>query len=266
MIKHPALRYHGSKFRLAPFILSNIPEHRCYVEPYAGGAGVLFQKPRSYAEVYNDLDLNVVNFFSVLRDHPEALKRVVELTPYSRSEFNLAKLPGENLSNIELARRFLVRSMFGFGSASHSGDSGFRFDSKRKYSLVSHNWAKYSSRIDLLAARLQGVVIENKPALDVIANHDTSDTLFYCDPPYLKSTRSFSNNKCYAYEMTIQDHIDLINNLKNTKGQVLISGYDSELYNDLLHGWEKFTKLSRISADRGTKIKLECLWVKKHGH
>lgn len=263
MIKHTALRYHGSKFRLAPFIISNLHEHRCYCEPFAGGAGVLLNKPRSYAEIYNDLDHNVVNFFRVLRDQPTALKRLVELTPYSRSEFNLSKEYHEDLTDLELARRFLVRSLMGFGSASCSGDSGFAMDSKRKYALVSHYWPKYISRIDSLTKRLQGVIIENKSAINVIKNHDSADTLFYCDPPYLKSTRSFSNNKCYAHEMTEQDHIDLISTLQETKGHVLLSGYDSDLYNDLLSEWKKLTKESRISAGRGTKIKTECLWIKQ---
>ena len=92
-IKHPAIRYHGGKFRLAAWIIEKMPEHTCYVEPFGGAAGVLLQKPRSYAEVYNDLDGEVVNLFRVLRD-PEMNQRLRDaciLTPYSREEFCAAR-------------------------------------------------------------------------------------------------------------------------------------------------------------------------------
>src|SRR4051812_31635359 len=67
-VRRPALRYHGGKFRLAAWIMAHFPDHRCYVEPFGGGAGVLLQKPRAFAEIYNDLDGDVVNYFEVLRD------------------------------------------------------------------------------------------------------------------------------------------------------------------------------------------------------
>lgn len=98
-IKHPAIRYHGGKFRLAPWIIEQMPDHVCYVEPFGGAAGVLLQKPRSYAEVYNDLDSEVVNLFRVLRD-PELNQRLQEvcaLTPYSRDEFRAAKEATDDL-------------------------------------------------------------------------------------------------------------------------------------------------------------------------
>lgn len=74
-IMQPAIRYHGAKFRLAPWIVEQMPGHVCYVEPFGGAAGVLLQKPRSYSEVYNDLDDDVVNLFTVLRE-PEMNQRL----------------------------------------------------------------------------------------------------------------------------------------------------------------------------------------------
>ena len=91
--KRPALRYYGGKWNLAPWIISHFPPHKNYVEPCGGAASVLLQKPRSPLETYNDLDGNVVNFFRVLRDKPEELIRQIELTPWSRDEFEICRNP-----------------------------------------------------------------------------------------------------------------------------------------------------------------------------
>lgn len=260
-IKHPVIRYHGGKFRLAKWILSYFPEHRCYVEPYGGAASILVQKTPSYAEVYNDLDGEVVNLFRVLRDKQlnEALQEACYLTPYSREEFELAYKKTDDL--LERARRMVVRATMGFGSASGTGGtSGFRSDSKRKYATASHLWAKYPQNLGAICERLQGVIIENKPAIDLIKQHDGADTLFYIDPPYLMETR-VAGNRYYNFEMVDEQHLQLLQTLKSVSGKVVISGYNSDLYNDELSGWRKVTKESRISAGRGTGIRTECLWV-----
>ncbi|SET60097.1 DNA adenine methylase [Thorsellia anophelis] len=262
-MKHPAVRYHGGKFRLAKWIIGHFPEHRIYVEPFGGAANVLLQKERSYSEVYNDLSSDVVNFFQVLRDEASRnkLTELCALTPYSRAEFLHAYDDADE--PIELARRFVIRACMGFGSASGSkGASGFRCDSKRAYATPAHLWARFPSNFQSVAERLQGVIIENKNAIDVIKKHDTSETLHYLDPPYLHSTRVMTNRRC-DHEMTESEHVELLQLAKQLKGSVVISGYESELYNDLLNGFDKFTKTSRISAYRGTKVKQEVLWVKR---
>src|SRR5688572_25383452 len=89
-VSRPILRYHGGKWMLAEWIISFFPEHEIYVEPYGGGASVLLRKSRSHAEIYNDLDEEVVNLFRVCRDNSSELIRHLELTPYSRSEFEMS--------------------------------------------------------------------------------------------------------------------------------------------------------------------------------
>nr|ELR5041424.1 DNA adenine methylase [Providencia stuartii]ELR5082490.1 DNA adenine methylase [Providencia stuartii] len=260
-INHPVMRYHGGKWRLAPWIISYFPDHRCYVEPFGGAASILMRKERSYAEVYNDLDSDVVNLFTVLRNAElnERLQEACQLTPYSREEFELArKIVNDPL---EQARRMVVRACMGFGSASGlGGNSGFQSDSKREYSIYSHLWAKYPKNLGSICQRLQGVIIENRPAIELIQKHDAEDTLFYLDPPYVSSTR-VKGNRYYNFEMTDEQHQELLCSIKNIKGKVLISGYDSQLYNKELSDWTKVTKKSRISAGRGTGIRTECLWM-----
>ncbi|HDO6754448.1 DNA adenine methylase [Klebsiella pneumoniae] len=260
-IKHPAIRYHGGKFRLAPWIIEQMPEHVCYVEPFGGAAGVLLQKPRSYSEVYNDLDGEVVNLFRVLRN-PELNQRLQDacrLTPYSRDEFLHAQEPATD--SVERARRMVVRACMGFGSAAGiGGNSGFRGDSKRKYATAAHLWERYPENLAALCQRLQGVIIENKDALSVMRAHDAETTLHYIDPPYVPETR-VQGNRYYAHEMTVEGHEQLLAVARTMTGMVMISGYDAEVYNDMLSGWAKTEKASRISAGRGTKVRTECLWL-----
>jgi DNA adenine methylase len=264
-IKRPVLRYHGGKFLLAKWIISHFPKHRTYVECFGGGGSVLMQKPRSYAEIYNDKWDTVVNVFEVLRNPITAkeLERIIRLTPFSRTEFNkcgeieLAKVTDP----IEKARRTILRSFAGFGSASTNAkySTGFRANSNRSGTTPAHDWVNYSDNITSFVERLKGVVIENKDYRDVIAQHDSSETLIYLDPPYVHSTRNMlRGNATYAWEMTDQDHIEMAEILSKVKGMAIISGYDCELYKSLFSDW---LKIQRKTFGDGAVERTECLWL-----
>lgn len=168
-LNSPALRYHGGKFRLAPWIMQFFPAHKTYVEPFGGAAGVLIQKNRSYAEVYNDLDGDIVNFFRVLRDREmrTQLEEAVALTPYARGEFETAWEPTD--CPIERARRTAIRAQMGFGSAGATkGITGFRIDTRRAYGTAQHLWAEYPAAIAAVGERFSSVLIENRPAIEVM--------------------------------------------------------------------------------------------------
>ncbi len=260
----PALRYHGAKFRLAPWVMQFFPDHRVYVEPFGGAAGVLLQKPRSYAEVYNDLDDDIANFFRVLRD-PSMSNRLIQLlqlTPYARAEFNLSYEDCDD--PVERARRTAVRAGMGFGSAGATkGVTGFRIDTARPYGTAQHLWSRYPGQLPAVIERLQGVLIENRPAIEVMQQHDTADTLHFVDPPYVFGTRSLRNviQGCYRHEMTDEQHLELLGVLKDLQGMVVLSGYPSELYERELSDWQVHTTGARISAGRGTSVKTEVLWL-----
>lgn len=259
----PALRYHGAKFRLAPWIMSFFPQHQCYVEAFGGAAGVLLQKARVYAEVYNDLDGEIVTFFRCLRD-PLLRARLIEavaLTPYAREEFLQAWEPATE--PVEIARRLAVRAQMGFGSAGATkGATGFRIDTKRAYGTAQALWASYPEAIAAAGERFSGVLVENRPAVDVMRQHDADQTLHFVDPPYMHETRSMrGSNRCYRHEMTDADHAELLEHLKILRGYVVLSGYESPLYGDILRGWQKSTTQSRISSGRGTALREECVWI-----
>jgi len=260
-IKSPVMRYHGGKFRLAPWVMQFFPAHTTYVEPFGGAAGVLLQKPPSTSEVYNDLDSEIYNVFKVLQD-PEAseiLKKVCMVTPYARREFELAYQ--ESKEPIEQARRTLVRAFMGFGSAGATkGTTGFRIDSARKYGTSADLWDEYPPMIADFCRRLKRVILENKPAIEVIENHDRADTLFFVDPPYAWGTREL-RRRAYRHEMSDEQHLELLEKLKVVSGMVVLTAYENNLYSEQLSGWTKHNTSARISAGSGTGTRTECAWL-----
>lgn len=258
----PILRYHGGKWELGPWIIAHFPGHRVYTEVYGGGGSVLMRKPRSYAEIYNDLDGEIVNLFMVARDHGPALKRALEMTPYARAEFDLSYEPTEE--PIERARRVIVRSYMGFGGnlgrPTASGKpqrTGFRMTSHDTGSNCAKVWAGYPEVLDAITNRLRGVVIENREATEVIIRNDTPETLHYVDPPYVASTRDKGGD--YRHEMTDDDHRRLAQVLNDCAGAVVLSGYPSPLYEDLYAGWRK---VERAAQADGARARTECLWIR----
>jgi DNA adenine methylase len=265
----PVMRYHGGKWRLAPWVISHFPAHRVYVEPFGGAGSVLLQKPRTYAEVYNDRWGEIVSIFGVLRDPELAaeLKRRLELTPFARDEF--AKIDEASFQAeadpVERARLLIYRSFSGFGSNAHAltRKTGFRGTSNRSGTTPAHDWANYPACIDAFVDRLRGVVIENRDAAVVMAQHDGPDALHYVDPPYVHSTRSMSNPYDleyggYAFEMTDAEHEVLAESLRGLEGMVVLSGYRSALYDEIFHDWRRVD--CRAMAD-GARERSESLWL-----
>jgi DNA adenine methylase len=268
--KRPIVRYHGGKWRLAPWIIEHLPQHRVYVEPFGGGGSVLLRKPRSYAEVYNDLDGEIVNVFRVARDRGDELRQALELTPFARAEFMGSYAPtGEPL---EQARRTILRAFQGFGSASACGEvSGFRANSNRSGTTPAHDWRNYPSAFGAIVDRLRGVVIENRDALEVMAKHDGPETVHYVDPPYVHSTRSAKarkkvngkeslHRKAYRHEMTDADHERLADALHGLKDALVLSGYGCDLYDRLYRGWQR---VERAAHADGARDRIEVLWLSK---
>lgn len=264
-VTRPLLRYHGGKWLLAPWILNHFHDHRVYVEPFGGAASVLLQKQRSYAEVYNDLDGEVVNLFNVARDRGDELVEALRLTPFARTEFEVAWNP--TTDPVEQARRTVVRSFMGFGSAAVTmtrhvtmarggkPGTGFRANSNRSGTTPAHDWANYPDVLPAIVERLQGVVIENRDALEVMSQHDTPQTLHYVDPPYVGSTRD--NGTDYLFEMSDDQHRQLAEVLHGLKGMVILSGYHSNLYDELYADWRYEER--RALAD-GARERTEVLW------
>jgi DNA adenine methylase len=265
----PVVRYLGGKWRLAQWILEHFPTHRTYTEAYGGAASVLMQKPRSYAEIYNDLDDEIVNVFRVLRDPKaaEELRRQIELTPFARAEFDQTyEGRGKCANRIERARRTIARAKMGYGSDSHNArrKSGFRASANRTGTLPSHDWRNYPDEIPGFVDRLRGVVVEHRDALDVIRYYDKPDTLHYVDPPYVATTRGRSQR--YRFEMSDDGHRELATLLHECRGMIVLSGYyiDTKgaiinpLYDELYGDW---VRVDRNTFADGALPKVESLWL-----
>lgn len=228
----PPLRYTGSKWQLAAWIISRFPAHECYVEPFAGGAAVFFCKQPSKIEVLNDIDGEVVNFFRVLQERPDELVRAVELTPYSRAEYELAYQPCDD--PLERVRRFYVCARQSFGA--YAGrKTGWRTQRNwNRGTSITNEWKRLDGLMQA-AARLKDALIECDTAAAVIARYDSPHALFYVDPPYVLSQGA--KRKHYRHEMSDDDHRQLAGVLHQVKGMVLLSGYDSPLYRELYKDW-----------------------------
>ena len=260
--KRPALRYHGGKWRVAPWIVEHLPPHDVYVEPFGGACSVLLLKPRSAAEVYVDLDGDVVNLFRVLREHPAALTRAVRWTPYARAEFDGAY--ARTTDPLERARRLLVRSWMGFGArgATSSHKTGFHSRTSGVGTIGATDWSALPTTLRAVARRMRGVLIECRPATAAIRQFDSPRTLFYCDPPYVAASRvDVTKGRYYRHEMTDRDHEKLVALLRGAAGMVLLSGYASTLYERLLRDWPRVERASRAY---GSKPRQEILWFNPH--
>lgn len=263
-VTRPVVRWFGGKWKLAPWIISHFPPHRCYVEPFGGGASVLMRKSPSYAEVYNDLDGDIVNLFRILRSSDaKELVRLIELTPFARDEFDASY--DEPADDIDRARRLAVKSFMGFGSNAHNSArvTGFRSNSKRSGTTPAKDWRNYPEALAGTIDRLRGVVIENRPADRVMVSHDAADTLHYVDPPYVWDTRAPAKKRNkkysgYVHEMTDDDHRGLLRFLGTLKGMVIISGYAHPIYEEALRNW---VRVETPSYADGARARTEILWM-----
>lgn len=254
-IKHPVLKYYGSKFRLAQWVIKHFPAHRHYVEPFGGAANVLLAKEPAKLETYNDLNNSLVNFFRVLRDQPEELIEKVKLTPYARSEFEYCMDEKPANDPIEMARRLFVHLWLSYNSMFVSTKGNWRRHKNGHRSVT-----KDINPTNLFEAskRFLSVQIENRDAFKLMVEMDSPDTLFYLDPPYVSSTRV--QQKSYSHEFTNDDHREFAEILYKLKGFVVLSGYPSEIYKELFEakGWRRVDK---ESLTMGKTKRVECIWL-----
>lgn len=246
MISSP-IRWVGGKSRLRKQIVELLPEHTCYVEPFAGAAWVLFAKPPSDVEVLNDIDQELVSFFRVLKEKPEELMMSFEWELVARAEFErLANLTPTELTDIQRAHRFYYLIMAGWGgeldyprfqTSITDGGHGNRLIGALKH---------LQQRLEPVHKRLRTVIIENLDWRECIQRYDRPTTLMYIDPPY-------PGNKCnYAHNMRDwQEHWELSERLKATQCQWILSSYDAPEIRKLYLGYH----IIAVQSFSGMRVK-----------
>lgn len=253
------IKYPGSKWNIAPQLVELIPEHHSYVEPFFGSGAVLFNKPVSDIETVNDLDSDVVNLFRCIQKDSERLARLVMTTPFSREEYE-RQFDGCTstlyASNFQRAAGFLIKCWQGHGFRTNGYKVGWKNDVVgREKAYALWNWYRLPDWIIDITERLRKVQIENRPALEVIERFNYTQVFMYLDPPYMLGTRS---GKQYMHEMTDAEHEELLQMILQSRAKIMISGYETDMYNDYLSGWEK--RQFSSCAEHG-KPRIETVWM-----
>lgn len=249
------LRYPGSKWNIASQLVRLIPEHHTYVEPFFGSGAVLFNKQQSNIEMVNDLDSNVVNLFHCIQEDAQNLARMVMTTPFSREIYEVTyRNAYDNDDSYQKALKFLIQCWQGYGFRTDGSKVGWRNDVQgRERAYALWNWYRLPEWLIDIAERLRMVQIENRPALEVIEKFNYSNVFMYIDPPYMLHTRT---GKQYNYEMTDSDHEELLKMLLQSKAKIMLSGYESDMYNDYLAGWGKNSFL--VTRSMENRVQKQC--------
>jgi len=255
-------RYYGAKYNSLDFILENLCHTKIYVDLFGGSGAILLNKRESVIEIFNDLNIDIINFFSVLREQREKLIDFLYLTPFSELEYKKAFYSLHKGTQLERARKFFTCANQSF-TATTARIQGWRLDIKTSNKFTTKNVEALENKIKNLPAiidRLKYVQLSNQDFRKLIPKVDSSETLIYCDPPYLHSTRG--SNREYKHEMKIKDHIAFLEMIKECDSKIAISGYSSSLYNSYLGDWYRLEDNEHINTlGNNQKKKKEILWL-----
>jgi DNA adenine methylase len=266
----------GGKQKLADEILALFPGHNVYVEVFGGGGSVLLSKPPGKLDVYNDADEGLVNFFRCLRDAPERLVPLLELTPYSRAEWLAARASWRSIDDpVERARQWFVVASQSFGGmvapdrgGDRAHDLGRGWGGERLGRMHLSRCASTANRVDHIwrfVERMRRVQIECLEWRECLDRYDDVDALFYLDPPYVPATRRSGG---YVHELTAADHEDLVRRVLDLQGIAVVSGYDHELYAPLVergdftrHEFSVISTAGQRAADQARDRRVEVVWA-----
>jgi DNA adenine methylase len=283
------IKWHGGKYYLRKWIVGLMPPHLHYVEPFFGGGGILLARDpnrdwmspetenppttkmpaalQGSSEVANDLHGELINFWRVLQNPEdfEGFRKRIEMTPFSESEFDDALASsrlGTPASNVERAVRFFILARQSRQGLMRDFATLSRNRTRSRINEQVSAWLNVIEGLPDVHQRLRNVVILNQSACDVIRKQDGENTLFYCDPPYVHETRATTGE--YEFEMTEEQHRELLDVLAGISGKFMLSGYPSMLYQEweVKHGWKRHEFLidNKAAAGKVKETKTECLW------
>ncbi len=242
----PPLTYYGGKQKLSKRIVSLIPKHILYCEPFFGGGAVFYTKEKSEIEVINDLNGDLINFYRVLKEDFRKLEKEIRLTLHSREYHQAAKVViGYPFLFDKVKRAWAIWVLANEGYASRL-DSQWGYDRKRNTSARRLKY-KRSEFTELYAKRLEETEIECNNALEVIRTRDSKESFFYCDPPYFNA--GMGHYRGYSE----QDFEELLKQLSGIKGKFLLSSYPSALLDKYKRKYKWHTKEIEMPLDVAAK-------------
>ena len=247
---------------MAKRIIALFPPHRIYLEPFGGAGSVLLNKDPVEVEAYNDLDLKISRLFRILQKQGREFVERLQFIPYSEYEFKSAAHYPKGASELDKAVCDFIRWRQSFGGRR----STWSCTTKRARGGMAGDVNAWWTAIDQLPElidRLRRVEILSQPAIEAIQRFDNPDALIYCDPPYLHETRALNSRDVYGVEMTEQEHYKLGEVLNRCKSKVVISGYPSELYEDIFRSWRRieFDIANHAAGGRKKARKCETIWL-----
>lgn len=266
------IKYHGGKYYLAHQIVAMLPEHTHYVEPYYGGGAVLLAKPahwvEGHSEVVNDINGKLTNFWKVIGDEHLFTRfyTAIQMLPLSEAIFREAKARLKEQSSGWLRVEDAIDFFTVYRQSRQGLGKDFATLSKtRTRSGMNEQASAWLGAIDGLPEaheRMRRVVVLNRDAIDVIKSEDTEHTCFYLDPPYLPETRAVKDS--YEFEMTPEQHEELLTTLEGIEGKFLLSGYPSSMYESFAsrNGWqcERIEIDNKSSSAKVKEKKIEVVW------
>ncbi len=263
----PPIKWHGGKTYLAAQIVQMMPKHTHYVEPFFGGGAVFFRKPNplveGHSEVINDVFGELVNFWRVLQSEHlfPKFQRIIESTPFAKPVWETALEPTCS-DDVERAIAFFIRYRQSRQGLGRDFATMSRTRTRRGMNEQVSSWLSAIEGLPDAHNRLKRVAVFCEDACILIRREDDSASFFYCDPPYISSTRVAK--KAYSCEMNDDQHEELLHTLGAIKGKFLLSGYPNSTYESAAKrfGWNRndIQIDNKASAQKTKPTKTECLW------
>lgn len=259
------LKYHGGTTYMSNNIISRMPKHIQYVEVFGGGLSILLAKdPTGVSEVVNDIYGHLMTFWFVLQnpDLFQRFKQLCEATPFSSEQWAQSRKKLSNADPVIVAHAFFVLCRQSRQGLMKDFVTLSRNRVRRGLNEQVSSWLTAVDGLPEVHDRLKRVVILDRDALEVIQQQDGQNTLFYLDPPYVKSTRVAQ--AAYEHEMTDQDHHQLVDVILKCSGKVMLSGYPNMIYQRLeAAGWDTVDfNVTKSSSSQATKPKaVERIWA-----
>jgi len=252
--KKPPLSYYGGKQLMKRYIIPNIPEHKSYIETFAGGAAVFFGKEKSELEILNDTNRELMNFYEVLRDDFDSLQKLISISLHSRDLHRQAWIVYNNpdmFPKLKRAWAIWVLATQGFGGMI-SGSWGRDKTADKTGKMIKNKRENFT---EVYQQRLETVTLERTDAVKLIKSCDFESAFFYCDPPYYNADMGHYGG------YTLANFEELLQALSEAKGKFLLSSYPSDILSKYKKqfGWHQFEVEQAVPISKKGKRKIEVL-------